>query len=73
MSEWRMRNLTPNHYKMAVEPIEYIMRNNLNFCAGNIIKYASRYDKKGTPIEDLTKIVHYANILINEYVKTDTE
>ena len=43
------------------------------FCRSNILKYASRYDKKGTPIEDLTKIVHYANILINEYVKADTE
>ncbi len=65
--------MKPSHYKMEVEPIEYIMRNNLNFCAGNIVKYASRYDKKGTPLEDLTKIVHYAKILINEYVKTDTE
>ena len=30
------------------------------FCRSNILKYASRYDKKGTPRKDIFKIIHYA-------------
>ncbi|MEK9698233.1 MAG: DUF3310 domain-containing protein, partial [Candidatus Poseidoniales archaeon] len=30
------------------------------FCRSNILKYASRYDKKGTARRDIMKILHYA-------------
>ena len=58
--------MKPSHYKMKIQPVEYIMANNLDFCSGNIIKYASRWDKKGEPMSDLCKIVEYANILIKD-------
>ena len=58
--------MKPAHYKMKIQPIEYIMSNNMDFCSGNIIKYASRWDKKGEPYSDLCKIVEYAKILIGE-------
>lgn len=53
-----------SHYKdFVIQPIEFIMKNNLNFCQGNIIKYICRYkDKNG--IEDLKKIKHYVDLLI---------
>jgi len=35
------------------------------FCRGNILKYASRYDKKGTPRKDILKIIHYAMLLLH--------
>ena len=34
------------------------------FCRSNILKYASRYDKKGTARRDITKILHYAVLLM---------
>jgi len=53
-----------NHYKdMAIQPIEFTMKNNLNFCQGNIIKYACRYKAKNGK-EDLLKIKHYVDLLI---------
>ena len=58
--------MKPSHYKMKIQTVEYIMANNLDFCSGNIIKYASRWDKKGEPMSDLCKIVEYANILIKD-------
>ena len=58
--------MKPSHYKMKIQPIEYIMVNKLDFCSGNIVKYASRWDKKGEPYSDLCKIVEYAKILIDE-------
>ena len=35
------------------------------FCRANILKYASRYDKKGTARRDLMKVLHYAVLLIH--------
>ena len=35
------------------------------FCRSNILKYASRYDRKGTARKDLFKIVHYAVLLLH--------
>jgi len=34
-----------------------------HFCQSNIIKYASRYRKKGQQKQDLLKIIHYAILL----------
>ena len=34
------------------------------FCRSNILKYASRYDKKGTARRDIMKILHYAVLLM---------
>ena len=35
------------------------------FCRINILKYASRYDKKGTARRDIMKILHYAVLLMH--------
>ena len=39
------------------------------FCRSNILKYASRYDKKGTPRKDILKIIHYAMLLLHFHDK----
>jgi hypothetical protein len=35
------------------------------FCRSNILKYASRYDKKGTARRDILKVLHYAVLLLH--------
>lgn len=35
------------------------------FDTGNVIKYAFRWDKKGTPINDVKKIIDYGNRILN--------
>lgn len=59
------------HYRdKAIQPIEYILANDLGFCEGNIIKYVSRYkDKNG--LEDLKKAKHYLEFLIEEVEKVN--
>jgi hypothetical protein len=40
------------------------------FCIGNILKYAQRYGKKGSPEEsrkDLQKVIHYAIMAIHNH------
>jgi hypothetical protein len=40
----------------------------LDFCLGNVMKYASRYGKKnGANRVDLMKIIHYALLAMNEH------
>lgn len=53
-----------SHYSdMAIQPTEFIHKNNLSFIQGNIIKYVCRYKSKGG-IEDLNKAKHYIDLLI---------
>ena len=54
-----------NHYKsFKIQPVEFMVANNLSYVQGNIIKYACRYNLKGNPLQDLEKIKHYVDILI---------
>lgn len=53
-----------NHYKgYSIQPIEYAMANNLNYCQANAIKYVTRYRDKGGK-EDLLKAIHNIELLI---------
>jgi hypothetical protein len=52
-----------DHYKsMAIQPSEFIYRNNLNWCQGNAIKYICRYKQKGEA-QDIDKAIHYLELL----------
>lgn len=52
------------HYKeMAIQPVEFIHANNIGYIEGAIIKYACRWRKKNG-VEDLKKIIHFAQLLI---------
>jgi hypothetical protein len=53
-----------DHYaKLAIQPVEYIHRNGLDFLQGNIVKYATRHKSKGGA-EDVRKIIHYARLIL---------
>lgn len=53
-----------NHYKdMAIQPIEFSMKNGLNACQHSIIKYICRYKHKNGK-EDLLKAKHFIDLLI---------
>jgi len=49
---------------MPIQPVDFIVENNMGFVEGNIVKYICRYDMKGG-IEDLEKIKDYCDILIH--------
>ena len=63
------------HYgKGKVQPTDLIIDSGHGegFCIGNIIKYASRYGKKGGKNRlDILKIIHYAVILYSIENETD--
>jgi hypothetical protein len=56
-----------SHYQMEIQPIDFIMRNNIPFAEGNVIKYVTRHRQKNG-IEDLRKAMQYLKfIAMDEY------
>ena len=54
----------PQHYNShVIEPITYIMANQLDFAEGNVVKYVSRWRKKGG-VGDLRKARQYLDFII---------
>ena len=54
-----------SHYKKyKIQPIEFIVKNNIGFVEGNIIKYVLRFKEKGG-VQDLEKAKHYIELLID--------
>ena len=54
-----------NHYKnYKIQPVEFIIKNNIGFIEGNIIKYVLRFKEKGGAV-DLEKAKHYIELLID--------
>ena len=35
------------------------------FCRSNVLKYSSRYDRKGSARKDIIKIIHYGMLLLH--------
>tara|TARA_B100000530_G_scaffold313251_1_gene241452 strand:- start:23 stop:379 length:357 start_codon:yes stop_codon:yes gene_type:complete len=55
-----------DHYKnCAIQPIDYIVKNNLDFLEGNVVKYITRHKTKNG-IEDIRKVIHYAELILEK-------
>lgn len=62
-----------NHYKdLAIQPAEYNHANGIPYMEGNVIKYVTRWRKKGG-IKDLEKAKHYIELLIEMETKKDKQ
>ena len=60
------------HYKSkAIQPIVYIHANKLGFCEGNVVKYITRHKEKNGA-EDIRKVIHYCELLLELEYKDET-
>ena len=60
------------HYKsLPIQPIEFIMENELPYAEGNVVKYISRHKEKGGA-EDVKKAIHYCEFIL-KYVYHEGE
>ena len=60
------KQVNGTHYeKMAIQPVEYIRANGLDFFEGNVVKYISRHRTKNGA-EDVKKAIDYC-LMILEY------
>ena len=61
-----------NHYKdCKIQPVEYIVGNDLTFLEGNIIKYVTRHRRKGEGKKDIEKVIHYAEMILEMEYKDE--
>lgn len=63
---------TPQHYDFEIEPVEFILKNNIPFCEGNVIKYVCRWTRKNG-LEDIKKARHYLDILIDHVMMEESK
>jgi hypothetical protein len=58
-----------DHYKLPIQPVEFIYKNQLDYLRGNVIKYVTR---KKNGAEDIRKAIHYCELLLElEYANKD--
>ncbi len=56
-----------HHYQQGgIEPIDFISSHDLDFYSANIVKYATRWPYKGQARSDIQKIIHYAEMLLED-------
>ena len=60
-----LKQVGGSHYKdCKIQPIEYIVGNDLTFCEGNAIKYITRHRCKGEGAKDIEKAIHYLEMIL---------
>jgi hypothetical protein len=64
LSKASKKQIGGSHYLgYEIQPIDFIIKNNIGFVEGNIIKYVIRFKEKGG-VQDLEKAKHYIELLI---------
>ena len=59
-------NVSPDYYaRYDIEPVSFIMRNQIPFAEGSVIKYVLRHDMKGG-VEDIDKAIRYLELIKEE-------
>jgi hypothetical protein len=67
MNDPKETQIGGKHYKdMKIQPIDFIVQNDLDWFQGNIVKYACRFKTKDGK-KDLEKAIHYAQLAIAHY------
>ena len=61
----KTKQISP-HYDEALQPWDVILAWKMGFLDGNALKYLQRWNKKGTPLQDLEKAKHYIEKLIEQ-------
>ena len=69
LSKASKKQIGGSHYLgYEIQPVEFLIKNNVGFVEGNIIKYVLRFKEKGG-VDDLRKAQHYIELLI-EHTKS---
>lgn len=56
------KQVSGQHYKnMLIQPVEFIVKNNISFLEANVIKYVCRHKEKNG-IDDINKAIHYLEL-----------
>jgi len=68
MSDSLKKQIGGDHYrKMPIQPVEFIVANDIPFREGSAIKYICRHRRKNGK-QDLEKAIHYLQMIIDSYL-----
>jgi len=71
MEDSKATQVGGSHYQMPIQPIDFIVKNNIPYREANVIKYVVRHRQKNGR-EDLKKAIHYLQMIMEDY-DNDTE
>ena len=66
MSEAKAKQVGGKHYMLEIQPIDFIVKNNIPFREGNVIKYVTRHKEKNGK-QDIEKAIHYLQMILEDY------
>ena len=63
---WRDIQVDGTHYsQLEIQPTDYIVKNKLGWCEGNVVKYTTRHSEKGKA-KDIRKAVHFLLMILED-------
>ena len=67
MNRGTCKQVGGNHYsRMKIQPIDYIVQNDIPYREANVIKYVTRHTFKNGK-EDIDKAIHYLEMILKDY------
>lgn len=54
------------HYQLPIQPIDFIVKNDIPYREGNAIKYIVRHANKNGK-QDIEKAIHYLQMILEDY------
>jgi len=55
-----------SHYSLVIQPVDFIVKNNIPYREANVIKYVTRHKLKNGA-EDIRKAIHYLEMILEDY------
>lgn len=66
MDTAKAKQVGGNHYNLAIQPVDFIVKNNIPYREANVIKYVTRHKLKNGA-EDIRKAIHYLEMILEDY------
>ena len=61
----KSKQIGGSHYKdCKIQPVDYIVQNDLTFLEGNVVKYITRHRRKGQGAKDIEKVINYCELIL---------
>lgn len=70
MNNSKKKQVGGSHYQLPIQPIEYVVKNNIPYREACVIKYVTRHRSKNG-LEDIEKAIHYLEMIKEDYIEQE--
>lgn len=64
--EAKQHQVGGDHYQLPIQPIDFIVKNDIPFREANVVKYVVRHKTKNGK-QDIEKAIHYLQLILEDY------